>query len=80
MLSSSSLMGSYPDAIKARLSELRVGGEYMNSSGRFHPRAEDLRSRLAEAFRAFPPSNERNALSRFRKGLEFEFVSGFELS
>lgn len=79
MLSSTSLMGSYPDAIKERLPGLRIGGECMNSSLRFHPRAEDLRSRLAEAFRAFPRSNEENELSRFGKGFEFEFVSGFKL-
>ncbi|KZP17426.1 hypothetical protein FIBSPDRAFT_957234 [Athelia psychrophila] len=37
-----------------------------------HPRAEDLRSRLAEAFRAFPGSHEKHAFLWFRSGVKFE--------
>lgn len=78
MPSTTSLMGFFPHSIKECLPGQHIGSEEMSSSGRFHPRADDLRSRLAEAFHAFPRSHDDKELSRFGAGFEFEFVSGIK--
>ncbi|KZP19693.1 hypothetical protein FIBSPDRAFT_892470 [Athelia psychrophila] len=72
MHSSSRLMRHNPAPIVDDLPGLHMGAEFVGSSRHIHPHAEDLRSRLAEAFHAFPGSNKKHVFSWFRSGVNFE--------